>query len=88
MFDQILGMTALEFWCFSCISFTFVAFLSYVVILVKIRIPQKIGGVDKEDAFEKINIKPRLAKVEVFLFFCSLSSFVIYNICFWTLIVG
>ena len=71
---HISGMTALELWCLSCITFTFGTILSYVIILVKISIfPQK----------GQENYPERCAKIEIFLFLCTFGGFAVFNLCFW-----
>ena len=70
----VLGMTALELWCLSCITFTFGTILSYVIILVKMSMFSK-----------KVqeNLPERCAKIEIFLFLCTFGGFAVFNLCFW-----
>ena len=74
-------MTALELWCFSCIIFTFSSLLSYVTILLKMKMREN-NAVDSKHA-----VKVGCAKEEKILFVVNLCCFVIFNICFWYIYV-
>ena len=79
-------MTDLECWCFACISCTFGALLSYVVILVKMEYSRQHHQTQtKPDSKLKVkdHIKDRDILIEVLLFSMVAGGFAMFNIYFW-----
>ena len=87
------GMTSLELWCFACITCTFGALLSYVVILIRL---EYIGHYNKNIVIkvqQKSDTKqPELPtrkdtqrdlSVEIFLFSCTAGGFALFNVYYW-----
>ena len=80
------GLTALEVWCLACLGLVFEAFLSYVIILVKMNCSNvRIhGSVDVEHS---VNLpQKRNVKLELSLFIGNLGSAVLFNICYWIMV--
>ena len=82
---HIIGMTALEIWCTSCIIFSFASLLGYVVILCKIMI--RCINVVKTQKEEKKEYKAKTFKDEIVIFIINSCCFIIFNICFWFMYV-
>ena len=80
------GLTALEVWCLACLGLVFEAFLSYVIILVKMNCSNVSthGLVDIEYS-AKLSQK-RNVKLELSLFIGNLGSAVLFNICYWIMV--
>ena len=79
-------MTDLECWCFACITCTFGALLSYVVLLVKIEYSRQLQqNQTKPDSKMKIKEpnKERDIFIEVFLFSLVAGGFALFNVYFW-----
>ena len=74
-------MTALEVWCTSCIIFSFVSLLGYVVILCKIMI--RHNNVVKTQKEGKKEYKAESFKDEIIIFIANSFCFIIFNIFFW-----
>ena len=76
-------MTALELWCFACITCTFGALVSYVIILIKIeyRRYHKKHHQTKPESESKVD--KRDVNIEVFLFTCVAGLFALFNLTFW-----
>ena len=83
-----LGMTSLEQWCFACITFTFMALLSYVLILVRLKRRNRncVSTSTKEDAAstDEGNVDVQESTMELILFLCNVVSFTCFNLYFWT----
>ena len=82
---NVLGMTALEIWCTSCIIFSFVSLLGYVVILCQFRI--RLNNVVKTQKEGKKEYKAESFKDEIIIFMANSCCFIIFNICFWFMYV-
>ena len=78
-------MTLLETWCFACITCTFGALLSYVVILLKMEIAKRRKVVEMKtfSNFQGQNESPRDYVTELQLFGATFSGFVVFNFIFW-----
>ena len=91
-------MTSLELWCFACISCTFGALMSYVIILIRMECKQQWEKnvittttkdhkqVAKSDAagLTKHELK-RDINIEVFLFTCVAVGFALFNLVYWVI---
>ena len=81
-------MTSLEQWCFACITFTFMALLSYVLILVRLKRRNRncVSTRTKEDAasIDEGNVDVQESTMELILFLCNVVSFTCFNLYFWT----
>ena len=92
-----LGMTSLELWCFACITCTFGALLSYVIILIRMEYVRQWNKnvikttttegklASKSDAAAGLN-KHELKRdinIEVFLFTCVAVGFALFNLVYW-----
>ena len=81
-------MTSLEQWCFACITFTFMALLSYVLILVRLKKKNRnsVSTSTKEDAAstDTVIIDVQDSTMELILFSCNVVSFTCFNLYFWT----
>ena len=89
-------MTSLELWCFACITCTFGALLSYVIILIRMECIRQwnkniIKTTDKADhktgtksnsGLNKEEVK-RDINMEVFLFTCTAVGFALFNLVYW-----
>ena len=84
-------MTSLELWCFTCIFCTFLALLSYVVILIRMEVA-------KHRASRSANVQPlkkmhpekliprkddREIWLEVLLFSLTAGVFLVFDVIFW-----
>ena len=76
-------MTLLETWCFACITCTFGALLSYVIILVKIEL-FKLRKISAKDTSDDDNKNGRDVSIEVFFFSLVFAGFALFNLYFWT----
>ena len=92
-------MTSLELWCFACITCTFGALLSYVIILirmeymrqwnkniVKTSTPEQKPATkpNSADGLSKHELK-RDINIEVFLFTCTAVGFAFFNLVYWAM---
>ena len=89
------GMTSLELWCFYCITCTFLALLTYVLILLRLRLtgrlkinnmpaavkPQDDGGDTGSRLPNDVTTKAD-TQIEIVLAFTTIGCFVIFNIYF------
>ena len=91
-------MTSLELWCFACITCTFGALLSYVIILIRMEYVRQWNKnvikttttegklASKSDAaaagLNKHELK-RDINIEVFLFTCVAVGFALFNLVYW-----
>ena len=89
-------MTSLELWCFACITCTFGALLSYVIILIRMEYMRQCNKnviktittdgkpALKSDAtgLNKHDLK-RDINIEVFLFTCVAIGFALFNLVYW-----
>ena len=89
-------MTSLELWCFACITCTFGALLSYVIILIRMEYMRQWNKnvikttttdykqASKSDAagLNKHELK-RDINIEVFLFTCVAIGFALFNLVYW-----
>ena len=73
-------MTALELWCFACITCTFGALLSYVIILVKIEYTRCYEKMHQTKPGLEVTKDKRDLHIEVFLFTCTAGGFALINI--------
>ena len=89
-------MTSLELWCFACITCTFGALMSYVIILIRMEcmrqwnknviktITKDHKPASKSDGLNKPDSE-RDVNIEVFLFTCVAVGFAFFNILYWVL---
>ena len=86
-------MTSLELWCFACITCTFGALLSYVIILIRMELnivktstPEQKPATkpDSADGLSKHELK-RDINIEVFLFTCTAVGFAFFNLVYWAM---
>ena len=91
-------MTSLELWCFACITCTFGALLSYVIILIRMECKQqwnknviKTITKDHKPASKHVGLNKhefeRDVNIEVFLFTCVAVGFAFFNLVYWVLYV-
>ena len=84
------GLTALAFWIVACIIFTFASLLSYVFILIKMKIPKKIT---EEHAAKKqflqdpeknkfLHKRPNL-DLDIALLLLNMTIFLLFVIIYW-----
>merc|ERR1711920_935735 len=89
------GMTSLELWCFACITCTFGALLSYVIILIRmefmrqynknvIRTTELKPATKLAPGVNKLELK-RDINIEVFLFTCTAVGFGLFNLVYWAM---
>ena len=77
--------TALSFWIVACIIFVFTAFLSYVFILIKLKIPKKVKDtqMDKTDKPDE-PLHNSFLDIDIVLLFFNMVAFILFAILYWT----
>ena len=82
------GLTALAQWIVACIIFSFTSLMSYVFILLRMKIPKKIANDDPTTDKKKFLPEPekpkeRLLDLDMKLLLVNMTMFMFFALTYW-----